>query len=200
MTLTRHPLGVSVYVVPSGRVHNLINTLTLLGLGSLAGYAQGQKLVDLEPGAVTAFTGAYLAGTYLLSPDLDLAEQHVSTKRNWGPLGFLWVPYGWVFSHRGLSHTWLVGPLTRLIYLALLLALPVLLLRDPILNLQLDGVTRGPLFDLLKSFQGFWLKPSIARDTLIALALGYYVSQWLHLIADGVAPDLNVSFSRRRRR
>jgi uncharacterized metal-binding protein len=186
--------------VPSGRVHNLINTLTLLGLGSVAGYAHQQGFVRLEPGAVTAFCGAYLAGTYLLSPDLDLAERHVSTKRNWGWLGVLWVPYGWVFSHRGLSHTWLVGPLTRLVYLALLLALPVYLLRDPILNLQLEGVTRGPLYDLLQSFKRFWLRPSVTRDTLIALTLGYYVSQWLHLIADGVAPDMNVGFSRRRRR
>ena len=185
--------------MPSGAVHNVINTLSLLAVGSAAGYATQRGLVRLEAGAVLCFCAAFVAGTYLLSPDLDLAEQNVSSKRNWGWLGFLWVPYGWVFSHRGLSHTWLVGPLTRLTYLALLLTVPVLLLRDPILNWQLEGVTRGPLSDLLKSFQNFWSRPQVARDTLIALALGYYISQWLHLIADGIAPDINVGFRRRRR-
>ncbi len=186
--------------MPSGKVHNVINTLSLLGLGAAAGYAQTSGYVHLEAGAVLAFCGAFAAGTYLLSPDLDLAEQHVSTKNNWGPLGFLWVPYGWVFSHRGMSHSWLLGPLTRLIYLALLLVLPVLLLRGPILNVNLEGMARGPAYDLLRSMQGFWLRPEIARDTLIALVLGYYVSQWLHLIADGVAPDVNFGMRRRRGR
>jgi uncharacterized metal-binding protein len=186
--------------VPSGRVHNLINTLTLLGLGAAAGYVQQQHLFTLEPGAVVAFAGSYLAGTYLLSPDLDLAEQHVSVKNNWGWLGFLWVPYGWIFSHRGMSHTWLIGPLTRLAYLAMLIALPVFLLRDPILGWDLRGISSGPIRDLLTSFQGFWLRPAVARDTLLALIAGYYVSQWLHLIADGVAPDVGVRFAGRRRR
>ena len=184
--------------MPSGRIHNLINTLTLVGLGGVAGYVHQQNILRMEPGAVVAFAGAFLAGTYLLSPDLDLAEQNVSSKTNWGWLGFLWVPYGWVFSHRGLSHTWLVGPLTRLFYLALLLALPVFLLRDPILYVQLKEISRGPIYDLLQSFKRFWLHPAVALNTLTALGLGYYVSQWLHLIADGVAPDMNVGFSRKR--
>ncbi len=186
--------------MPSGRVHNLINTLTLLGLGAVAGYVQQHRLLNLEPGAVVAFAGSYLAGTYLLSPDLDLAEQNVSVKNNWGWLGFLWVPYGWIFSHRGMSHTWLIGPLTRLIYLGMLVALPIYLLRGPILGWDLSGVSSGPIRDLLISFQGFWLRPAVARDTLLALIAGYYVSQWLHLIADGVAPDVGVRFSSRRRR
>lgn len=185
--------------MPSGAVHNVINTLSLLAIGSAAGYATQRGIIKLEAGAVLSFCSAFMAGTYLLSPDLDLAEQNVSSKRNWGWFGFLWVPYGWVFSHRGLSHSWLVGPLTRLTYLALLLIIPAMLLRDPILNWQLEAVTRGPMADLLKSFQGFWLRPQVARDTLIALALGYYISQWLHLIADGIAPDISVGFKRRRR-
>jgi uncharacterized metal-binding protein len=40
----------------------------------------------------------------------------------------------------------------------------------------------------------------VARDTLLALAAGYYVSQWLHLIADGVAPDVTSNFMHRRPR
>jgi uncharacterized metal-binding protein len=163
-----------------GRVHNAINTLSYVAIAGGYGYASSQRLLpEFDVGQIGLFSLAFVAGTFLLSPDLDLAEQNVSSKRNWGLLGFLWVPYGWVFSHRGLSHTWLIGPITRLFYLALLLAGPVWFARD-----------------VLRNFR-------IGQDDLLAISVGYYVSQWLHLIADGVSPDLQrglgLSKARRRR-
>jgi uncharacterized metal-binding protein len=166
--------------VPSGQVHNAINTLSYVALAGGYGYASSRHLIPhFDLGQIGLFTTAFAAGTFLLSPDLDLAEQNVSSKRNWGFLGFLWVPYGWVFSHRGLSHTWLIGPLTRLFYLALLLAAPVWFSRE-----------------LLHNFR-------IGQDDALAVMVGYYVSQWLHLLADGVSPDVQRGFGlagpRRRR-
>jgi uncharacterized metal-binding protein len=129
------------------------------------------------------FTLAFAAGTFLLSPDLDLAEGRVDSKRHWGLLGFLWVPYGMVFSHRGLSHTWVVGPLTRLAYLAIVTVIVVGLLRYLLPGLEMPAIPQ-PL------------------DTkfLIPLVAGYYLSQWLHLIADGVRPDHGLRRSARKRR
>jgi uncharacterized metal-binding protein len=166
--------------VPSGQVHNAINTLSFVAIAGGYGYATNQSLIPhFDVGQIGLCTVAFAAGTFLLSPDLDLAEQNVSSKRNWGLLGFLWVPYGWVFSHRGLSHTWLIGPLTRLFYLALLLAVPVWFARDVLHNFR------------------------IGQDDALAVMVGYYVSQWLHLLADGVSPDiqrgLGLAQSRRRR-
>ena len=135
----------------------------------------------------------------MLSPDLDLAEQNVDSKRNWGILGFLWVPYGMMFSHRGLSHTWIVGPLTRVLYLCLLLALPIWLLRQPILETKLRGINRGIVHDLVLSLQHVFSSGWLAGQVGLGLALGFYVSQWLHLIADGVAPDLQIVRRKRRR-
>jgi len=124
-------------------------------------------------------------GTFLITPDLDLADRTVQAKRRWGPLGWLWVPYGRMFSHRGLSHTWLVGPLTRLVYLALLGAALFWvgdgLLRYLGISLELQGRVAAP-----------------PGEILLALVLGYYVSQWLHLIADGIWPDF-LHRSRRRK-
>jgi uncharacterized metal-binding protein len=37
-------------------------------------------------------------------------------------------------------------------------------------------------------------------DILWGLVLGYYISQWLHLVADGVWPDADFRYARRRRR
>jgi uncharacterized metal-binding protein len=184
--------------VPSGSVHNLINTLSFVGLAGCYGYAHAAGWVRLEPATLLTFSGGFVAGTFMLSPDLDLAEQNVDSKKNWGILGFLWIPYGMMFSHRGLSHTWLVGPLTRLIYLGLLLALPVYFLRQPVLKAELPGVTQGIVFELLNSLQSVFSSGVLASQAGAGLMLGYYVSQWLHLIADGVSPD--VGFARKKRR
>ena len=165
--------------MPAGRVHNAINTITFVAAAGAYGYAYQNHLVRFEPAQIAAFSLAFFAGTFLLSPDLDLSEQNNSSKKNWGWFGFLWVPYGWVMSHRGMSHTWILGPLTRLAYLALLLALPAYFLR-----VQLET----------------W---RVGQTAIIAAVVGYYASQWLHLIADGVAPDVvtpGFMYRRRRRR
>ncbi|SDF11941.1 Uncharacterized metal-binding protein [Thermus arciformis] len=166
--------------MPSGRVHEALN-LTALGLGSLAYLALGGSPED--PRAL-AFALAYLAGTFLLSPDLDLAEKEVRARRRWGLLGLFWRPYGWLFRHRGLSHTWVLGPLTRLGYLGGLLAL---------LGFLVQGVL------------GFWgvevrlRPPSFGLEALGFGLLGYYLSQWLHLVADGIWPDHDLKRLRRPR-
>jgi uncharacterized metal-binding protein len=186
--------------VPSGSVHNLINTLSFVGIAGAYGYVHAAGWLQLEPATVLCFSGAFAAGTFLLSPDLDLAEQNVDSKKNWGILGFLWIPYGMMFSHRGLSHTWLVGPLTRVLYLVLLLALPIWLLRQPILETELLGVSRGIVFELLNSLQNVFSSGLLASQAGAGLVIGYYVSQWLHLIADGVSPDIGFRVKKRRRK
>jgi uncharacterized metal-binding protein len=156
--------------MPSGRTHEAIN-LTLLGLGGALYLAQGGS--PEEPRAL-AFLLGYLTGTFVLSPDLDLAEKGVRAQGRWGVLGALWRPYGWLFRHRGLSHTWILGPLTRLGYLFLLLFL-------------LYGLLKG-----VAAFMGASLAlalPPLPKEVLLFGLLGYYLSQWLHLVADGIWPD-----------
>ncbi|ABF45484.1 Predicted membrane-bound metal-dependent hydrolase [Deinococcus geothermalis DSM 11300] len=158
--------------VPSGRVHNLINIAAYSVLAAGVLVAAQQNLLTVTPLQALHFTVGFFVGTFLLSPDLDLAEGQVDSKRRWGWLGFLWVPYGMLCRHRGLSHTWLVGPLTRLAYLAVIAALLLGLLRFV-----------WPAFPVPAIPQPLSLK------LLLPLLAGYYLSQWLHLIADGVRPD-----------
>ncbi|RIH82454.1 hypothetical protein Mterra_02658 [Calidithermus terrae] len=167
--------------MPSGRVHEAIN-LSVLGLGSAA-YLAMKESVGVEDPVALAFAASYCIGTFLITPDLDLAEQGVRAKGRWGLLGWLWVPYGLMFSHRGLSHTWLVGPLTRLAYLALL---------GTALFWAGDGLLR--YLGVSLNLQGRIAVPP--QEILWAAAIGYYASQWLHLVADGMWPD----FPRRPRR
>lgn len=110
------------------------------------------------------FGGAYLLSSLLLSPDLDL--RHNSARRRWGPLGFIWVPYFKIFKHRGMSHSLLLGSLTRLVYL---------------------GAVFGVMLVGLSSL-GFALPeeaPSWFNErTLLILGVGLYLPNVLHVLLD----------------
>ena len=168
--------------MPSGRVHNIINTSSYGAIAAAALFGIQQDWLVITSAQALSFTLAYAAGTFLLSPDLDLAEGQVDSKRRWGWLGFVWVPYGRMFSHRGLSHTWLLGPLTRLVYVGVML-LSVWAL--------LSAVWPAFPWPAFKS-------SALSSALVLPLALGYYVSQWLHLIADGVRPDHGMKHSGRK--
>ncbi len=168
-----------------GRRHETVNLLALGGLGVAWFWSRslGTQLVpdQLFPlPARAAFVVSYLVGTFLVTPDMDLANRSVRAKRHWGVLGILWVPYGAIFRHRGLSHSWFAGPLTRLLYL-LVLALAL------IEFIRVLGGWLGFTFELRASVYGQW------GWLLAGSAVGYYLSQWLHLLLDGFP-------ARRRRR
>lgn len=176
----------------SGRTHETVNLVALgaiavgYGYGVVQGHAADLDLIAPPPFRL-AFVLSYLVGTFLVTPDLDLAENRVRAKSNWGLLGLLWVPYGALFKHRGLSHSWLVGPLTRLAYLALLgLATSYLL--------SLVGPYLGYTFSFETRVAGEW------RELALGALFGYYLSQWLHLVADGVWPDHGRKRGSRKRR
>ncbi|MFC3834715.1 MULTISPECIES: metal-binding protein [Deinococcus] len=167
--------------MPSGRVHNLINIGAYSVLAAAALVASRQELIVVTQAQALTFTLGFAVGTFLLSPDLDLAEGRVDSKRHWGILGVLWVPYGLLFSHRGLSHSWVLGPLTRLAYVALMVALVVGLLRYVAPGVPLPEVPQP-----------------VSLKVVVPVVAGYYLSQWLHLVADGVRPDHGMKRSSRK--
>lgn len=108
--------------MPSGKTHTRIDLLLLIVMMGIAGYFWSD-LTDAfgrdefaEYGAI--FVVAYLFGTFLLSPDMDLNTS--DPMKNWGLLRLLWRPYANVFKHRGISHMPILGTLTRVIYIVLL--------------------------------------------------------------------------------
>lgn len=162
--------------VAQGRTHETINLVALGGLAALYTYGRAQGIAPqldatFPPPARFLFVLSFLIGTFLITPDLDLAENHVRAKSHWGLLGLLWVPYGMMFSHRGLSHTWFVGPLTRFVYLCALL------------------VGFGYLASAFGPFVGYTFSVRVQlvenwRELALGALAGYYLSQWLHLLAD----------------
>ena len=77
------------------------------------------------PVTAASLSAGLMFGTLLITPDLDLRLN--DARRNWGPLRFIWGPYAALSRHRGMSHTYLLGPSIRIAYLAVW-ALPALLL------------------------------------------------------------------------
>lgn len=145
--------------MPSGKTHTAVE----LTLGPALGAAY---YVALRPGTVelAVFAGAYLFSSLLLSPDLDLHKN--AARRRWGPLGFLWAPYSKVFKHRGLSHSLVLGPLTRLVYLGLVFGAVI-------------GGLRALGFALPEKLP-FLLDPRV----LLALGIGLYLPNVLHVLLD----------------
>ncbi|MCZ6632779.1 MAG: metal-binding protein [bacterium] len=108
--------------MPSGKTHTRID-LGMLGVTLLLAAFFWGPLCRLfgrdemaEYGAI--FVVAYLFGTFLLTPDMDLATS--DPMANWGLLRFLWRPYAHLFKHRGISHMPIVGTLTRVAYILVL--------------------------------------------------------------------------------
>lgn len=65
-----------------------------------------------------AFSSSFLYATFFMSPDLDLAHQ-IKLFSLRGILSFPFRSYAKVFKHRGISHRFLIGTLSRLIWLGL---------------------------------------------------------------------------------
>ena len=126
--------------------HGVIAAILFAGVAALCWW-QG------APADVGALPVGILFGTHFFSPDLDMWNTR-PTKR-WGPFRILWAPYCWAFDHRGLSHGWITGPLSRLIYF---------------------GVPAGLVWWYF-GFEG--LGPWLAF-----LVIGIVLGNWVHLIGD----------------
>jgi len=146
------------YHVAAGRSH-LALELATLPIWILAGAALG-----IEDQHLLVFALSYTLASIMLSPDLDLGGASVS--RRWGPLRALWIPYTLMFRHRGLSHSLLWGPLTRVGYLAVLAAAGWLAF------VHVWGIALGT--------------PALSPVTtyLPALTAGLYGSHTLHVLLD----------------
>jgi len=130
-----------------------------------------------DPGVGLALAGGILLGGLFFSPDLDLA--HSRPSKRWGVLRWLWEPYRLLHPHRGTSHTYLYGPLSRLAYFILL----------------------THLLSHLLGFFGLTLPPlTLVGPAPLAFFLGYMLGNWLHLLLDGIPPPVLAPWFRKRRR
>lgn len=102
----------------AGRTHN-VGTLVLTPIVAWAAWElSNHDVLTTWLAGLGCFAGIFI------SPDLDMRQRTVSetTLLRWS-LGvgyiwiFLWYPYSMLFRHRGVSHTPLIGTVTRVLYL-----------------------------------------------------------------------------------
>lgn len=146
--------------MPSGKTHLLLNTLLLPLAGGAVAFALG-------PEAALRFALGYAVTTVFLSPDLDLNEPNynqylVRRHVDWlTPYFWYWKPYGRLFTHRGISHGYVLGTVTRWVYL-----FPLLYAAR-----------------ILWAWQA-WPWPSFPEGDVAVVLLGGLVADAIHITAD----------------
>lgn len=122
----------------------------------------GYYFIQPSEKLLVTFTAAFIYGTLFMNPDLDLVHQiNLFSLR-----GFLTLPfrgYSKVFKHRGISHSFLMGSFTRIIWLS-----------ATVLLLSFSFSFSGNIFSFCKQYKIHFL---------YALA-GICLADWSHLLLD----------------
>ncbi|MFH1609432.1 MAG: DUF2227 family putative metal-binding protein [Candidatus Bipolaricaulota bacterium] len=141
--------------MPQGRVHLAFE------LGTLPAWVVAGAALGVGRTSLAFFAGAYVGASLFLSPDLDLARSDAS--RRWRAARYLWLPYAALFRHRGISHSPVLGPLTRLLYLS---------------------VVGGAAWALLHVAAAVPFPRTFPRDSVFPVLVGVLSPQLLHVVLD----------------
>jgi len=112
------------------------------------------------------FTGTFAYSTLFMNPDMDLANQIRLTSIR-GILSIPFRSYSKVFSHRGLSHSLILGSFTRILWLLAWGAIAFLIVYKSL-------PTKGSILKFYKHYQPF---------ILYGFA-GICLADWGHLLLD----------------
>lgn len=138
---------------------NLIIALPLLIVG-------GTYYLHTDPFDLGLFALAFIYGTFFMSPDMDLANQI----KLFSVKGLLTIPfrsYAMVFRHRGISHSWLWGTVTRVLWFMLFIMVTMYVAY----NIEPNGRTVAHYFQ-------------IYRRELLAVFCGLFAADFSHLLLD----------------
>ncbi len=98
--------------MPNYTGHLILNFMALSTLYIL--YVQHPFLTTIQ---LSLFIIGFFIGTVLLTPDIDLKSEPARR------CGIACTPYRKIFSHRGFSHHWFWGTITRVIYVLIIIGL-----------------------------------------------------------------------------
>jgi len=143
--------------MPNYSSHLILNFMALSGLYIL--YVQHPFLATIQ---LSLFIIGFFIGTVLLSPDIDIKSE--AARR----CGIACTPYRKTFSHRGISHHWLWGAVTRIIYVLIIIGLLAGLIF--VLKLPLPDIT----VVLKHPFE------------VLMVVLGLFLANLIHTIVDAI--------------
>jgi uncharacterized metal-binding protein len=129
--------------------------------------------------AVLATLSMLFAGL-MFGPDLDIQSKQYA---RWGPFGFLWWPYRFIFRHRSrLSHGILLGTAIRVIYFTAML---ILLAAVGLFLVRLISGDAQKVVSLKTLMASVWRSLlSVDRRYLMAVFLGLWWGATSHTLTD----------------
>lgn len=143
--------------MPSYLNHVLTNFALALIL--LFFYQKNPFLTDTQLGV---FLISYFVGSIVITPDIDTRSQ--ASKK----CGIFCVPYRWFFTHRGISHNWIYGVVTRIVYVMLIIVFFIALIY---------GLPKISIFiNILFSY----------KLEILSIVLGLFLSNLFHIMADAI--------------
>jgi len=163
--------------MPDGTTHLAIN----LGALALTGAALTVLHVPVLSGPGMALLAGGLIGSVWITPDLDMPGVRTAPLKAWGPFGWLWQPLIRVSRHRGVSHTFVRGPLIRAVYLGVMLGLTALLM---------SVLLKQFLPDVWRRVAALDIHAPVHLKILLWGYAGYHAMQVAHLIADRIPLNL----------
>ncbi|MDQ6694265.1 MAG: metal-binding protein [Chloroflexota bacterium] len=171
--------------MPNGPTHDFI---TIVSGAALAPAALQMNLPDMVPANAFVLLGSYLASGLLFSPDLDLRS---SPYRRWRGMRWVWIPYQRMVPHRSwVSHSFLFGPLIRVVYFAVVLSL-LTLTGLALLNLLVPVDQSGVMLGIITAISS-WL--TLHPWTTFYAAVGFVLGGAAHTVADLVSTSIKRRF------
>src|SRR5258708_1756676 len=147
--------------MPNGRTHDII---TFVSAAAATPVVLTSPLPEIGTVTAAVLVGSYLLSGLIFSPDLDLQSRPF---RRWGPLRFIWIPYQKMIPHRSwVSHSFIFGPLIRVLYFALMMTL-LFLGCMALINLFTPVDSTGTLYKISRTVT-CWVE---THPTIIAYAL-----------------------------
>ncbi|MEO8287287.1 MAG: metal-binding protein [Chloroflexota bacterium] len=172
--------------MPNGRVHDIITITTAV---VAAPVLLNSTLPEMGAATAIVAVGSYLASGLVFSPDLDL---HSTPYKRWGPLRFIWKPYQKMVPHRSwVSHSFVFGPLIRVLYFAIAMTL-LYLAGMALVNLFVAVDATGTLLNFSRTVQT-WVE---THPVTISYAVGGLIMGG----AAHTAADLIYSWTKRKLR
>lgn len=131
--------------------------------------------ITVTPLLLPVAAGIFTGGRYL-TPDLDLKSR---CTKNWGLLGFLWLPYQKAVPHRSIvSHSILLSTFIRSVYAIGVLGIVLLPLE------AIATITVG--FSVFSALIGLALAYPLVLGMFY---LGLEISTWMHLLLDKIGSN-----------
>ncbi len=170
--------------MPSGKFHTRFNILLGLPIALVFLLAQEYGL-----SVIVAFGISFLYNAWFFNPDLDLSNFNKPNSLK-GLLILPFLPYAWFFKHRGISHHFFWGTITRILYLAFIASfmifcyLLVIKFFQEGIWVESIGEIAHQMGQYLNDWNYFQNKMQVHFKTILAAVIALFYGDLLHLTLD----------------